>query len=253
MTIPSREPCVMDPCRQTTNLHSTACTSRPWAWPTTSSTCSPRQATRSTTSSTFRLTTRRASTGTTPTRTARATARSTTACLALSSSTGSTASPPLFGVSANACSCFAPGTTRDDQRRHPPVDRHGSRRAPVLAHRQRAATVLDLVMDTTHHATWRVVALDGEPLADRLATHVSIPPGGASKSSSAAHLATRVSTRAVDTGPAGDPLPAATLADIVRGPASAAHPAHRCRHFPASHAAFPQAPARPPPARPRRP
>jgi suppressor of ftsI len=84
---------------------------------------------------------------------------------------------------------------------------------------------LDLVLDSTRHAAWRVVALDGEPLPDRVKTHLAIPPAGRVEVI-VQGPATRATlrTRVVDTGPAGDPSPAATLADITPGPPRAPSP-----------------------------
>jgi FtsP/CotA-like multicopper oxidase with cupredoxin domain len=76
---------------------------------------------------------------------------------------------------------------------------------------------LDLAID---NARWEIVALDGSPLGGPLHTaqHVSIPPAGrleAIVTGPSAGAALR--TRCVDTGPDGDPAPAMVLAHIVTG------------------------------------
>jgi suppressor of ftsI len=77
---------------------------------------------------------------------------------------------------------------------------------------------LDLALDTT---VWRVVALDGAPLGDRPLTHVPLPPGGRVEAIVRAPPArTVLRTRAVDTGPDGDPSPAQALADVILSPPS---------------------------------
>jgi suppressor of ftsI len=81
---------------------------------------------------------------------------------------------------------------------------------------------LDLVLDTTQRApTWHVVALDGEPRQDRRLTHLAIPPAGRVEAIVTGPSApATLRTRAVDTGPAGDPSPVAILADVILGPRS---------------------------------
>jgi FtsP/CotA-like multicopper oxidase with cupredoxin domain len=73
---------------------------------------------------------------------------------------------------------------------------------------------LDLAIDST---SWQVVALDGVALgAPRPRDHVLVPPAGrleAIVTGPAVRAALR--TRRVDTGPDGDPAPAAVLADLV--------------------------------------
>jgi len=78
---------------------------------------------------------------------------------------------------------------------------------------------LDLAID---NAAWEIVALDGSPLGGppRVSQHVSIPPAGrleAIVTGPSAGAALR--TRCVDTGPDGDPAPAMVLAHIAAGTA----------------------------------
>lgn len=82
---------------------------------------------------------------------------------------------------------------------------------------------LDLAIDS---AQWEIVALDGSPLGGppRTVQHVSLPPAArleAIVTGPSAGAAVR--TRCVDTGPAGDPAPAMVLARITAG-APHSHP-----------------------------
>jgi suppressor of ftsI len=106
---------------------------------------------------------------------------------------------------------------------------------------------LDLAID---NAPWEIVALDGAPQGGppRVAQHVSIPPAGrleAIVTGPSAGAALR--TRCVDTGPDGDPAPAMILAHIVAGPAQshptpAPAPSRPSRIAPAARAALGRGP-----------
>jgi suppressor of ftsI len=82
---------------------------------------------------------------------------------------------------------------------------------------------LDLAIDNT---AWEIVALDGSPLGGPLpaARHVAIPPAGRLEAIvTGPSTRSALRTRCVDTGPDGDPAPAMVLAQIVAG-ASASRP-----------------------------
>jgi FtsP/CotA-like multicopper oxidase with cupredoxin domain len=80
-------------------------------------------------------------------------------------------------------------------------------------------------------APWKIVALDGMPLAFhnpgkpvRVADHILLPPASrleAIVTGPPAGSNATLRTRCVDTGPDGDPTPAMVLADIVPAPSSA--------------------------------
>jgi suppressor of ftsI len=75
---------------------------------------------------------------------------------------------------------------------------------------------LDLAIDSSE---WHVVAFDGDPTVNQRLTHIPLPPGGRVEAIvRAPPTATVLTTRAVDTGPDGDPNPQATLADVVLMP-----------------------------------
>ncbi|HWZ59261.1 MAG TPA: multicopper oxidase domain-containing protein [Gemmatimonadaceae bacterium] len=89
---------------------------------------------------------------------------------------------------------------------------------------------LDLELDTAQHVVWHIVALDGEPAPGRLTTHVHIPPGGRVEAIvTGPSTRTVLRTRGVDTGPDGDPDPPAILADIIPGTTPRPTPAPRSR------------------------
>jgi suppressor of ftsI len=76
---------------------------------------------------------------------------------------------------------------------------------------------LDLAID---NASWEIVALDGAPLGGppRASQHVSIPPAGRLEAIvTGPSAAAALRTRCVDTGADGDPAPAMMLARIAAG------------------------------------